>query len=106
MERLQAAPNLGDQSTPDPTLRCLSVQRAGARQPVKNRTGCACFQWLGPGMKCGVNSQRSGAENLNSGVFNQQPSTHTALWTADGLAALPSAARVQQRPRSPYRISM
>jgi len=66
MERLQAAPIR--EIDPHRTRRyeCLSVQRGGARQPVKNRTGCACFQWLGPGMKCGVNFQRSGAENLNA----------------------------------------
>jgi len=65
-----------------------------------NRTGCACFQWLGPGMKCGVNSQRSGAENLDSGVFNQQPSTHTALWTKDGVTGNLPVSGLETRPKS------
>jgi hypothetical protein len=52
-------------------------------------------------MKCGVNFQRSGAENLNNGVFNQQPSTHTALWTVDGHLGNWSLKKRLESPQSP-----
>jgi hypothetical protein len=40
-----------------------------------------------------------GAENLNSGVFNQQPSTHTALWT--GISETGLRRSVRGTPRVP-----
>jgi hypothetical protein len=76
-----------------------SARRRQATSKEPDRLRLFPVAWARDEMRSELPTKRP--DNLNSGVFNQQPSTHTALWTVDGHLGNWSLKKRLESPQSP-----